>query len=117
MHLIRFNPQLISPNVPEGLDDVGGDGGSALMRVGLPGECDGVLGHLRHDGLLRRPWQLNELGDSGHRRHSALCFTDERTVHTCSLTTNVLRFSLVVVVFTLSWGKDVRESVQFAVTG
>lgn len=52
--------------VPEGLDDVGGDGSAALVRVGLPGEGDGVLGHLRHHRLLRRPRKLNKLRNSGY---------------------------------------------------
>lgn len=52
--------------VPEGLDDVGGDGSAALVRIGLPGEGDGVLGHFRHHGLLRRPRKLNKLRNSGY---------------------------------------------------
>lgn len=102
--------------VPEGLDDVGGDGGSALVGVGLPGEGDGVLGHLRHDRLLRRPRQLNELGDSGHWRDSALCYTHKRTVHTLSCATT-MGCAVVLALgffffFTLSWVKG--EGVKSA---
>ena len=52
--------------VPEGLDNVGGDSGPALMWVGLPGESDGVFGHLSHHRLLWRPWKLDELRNSGY---------------------------------------------------
>lgn len=60
--------------VPESFDNVGGDSGSAFMRVGLPGEGDSVFGHLCHYRLLRRPWKLDELRNSGHRRNSILCY-------------------------------------------
>lgn len=46
---------------PEGLDDVGGDGSSSLVRVGLPGQRDAVLGHVRDDGFVRRSRQLEGL--------------------------------------------------------
>ncbi len=52
--------------VPESLDDVGSDGGPAFMRVRLPGEGDGVFGHLCHYRFLWRPWKLDELRNSGH---------------------------------------------------
>lgn len=52
--------------VPERFDNVRGDGGPALVRVGLPGEGDGVFGHLRHYRLLWRSWELEELRNSGH---------------------------------------------------
>lgn len=63
---------------PEGLDDVGGYSGPALVRVGLPGEGDGVLGHLRHYRLLRRPRKLNELRHSGYWRESVFCYVDRK---------------------------------------
>lgn len=59
--------------VPEGLDNVRRDSGAAFVRVGLPGEGDGVFGHLRHYGLLRWAWKLDELRHSGYRRDSILC--------------------------------------------
>lgn len=52
---------------PEGLDDVGGNGGASFMGVGLPDEGDSVFGHLCHYRLLRRPRKLDELRSSGYR--------------------------------------------------
>lgn len=48
-------------NSPEGLNDVGGDGSSSLVGIGLPGQRDAVLGHICDYGFVRRTWQLEGL--------------------------------------------------------
>jgi len=57
---------------PEGLNDEGGDGGTPLVSVGLPGQRDAVLGHVRDYGLVRRTRQLEGLRGLGDRRVGAL---------------------------------------------
>lgn len=54
-------------NTPEGLDDVGGDSGSSLVGVGLPGQRDAVLWHVCDYGFVRRTWQLEGLCGLSHR--------------------------------------------------
>lgn len=48
MYIVLKKRDGVHPASPEGLDDVGGDSGPPLVRVGLPREGDGVFGHLRH---------------------------------------------------------------------
>ena len=57
---------------PECLDDVGGDGGSALVCVRLPGQRDAVLRHICDYGFVRRTWQLEGLGGLSYGRVRAL---------------------------------------------
>lgn len=59
-------------NTPEGLDDVGGDSGSSLVGVGLPGQRDAVLWHVCDYGFVRRTWQLEGLCGLSHRGVCAL---------------------------------------------
>lgn len=61
LNIWLWYPVLACHTVPEGLDDVGGDSSPTLVGVGLPGEGDCALGHLRHHRLLGRAWQLDGL--------------------------------------------------------
>lgn len=72
------------PCVPESFNNVGGDSGPAFMRVRLPGESDGVFGHLRHYRLLGRSWELDELRNSGYWRNTILCYRNRTKTPLCA---------------------------------
>ena len=66
-------------NSPEGLYDVGGDGSSSLVGVGLPGQGDAVLGHVCDDGFVGGTRQLEGLCGLSRWRICALWVLVERT--------------------------------------
>lgn len=58
--------------VPEGLDDVGGDGGAPFVLVGLPRQRHAVPGYVGHHWLLWWPRQLDGLRGPGDSRGPSL---------------------------------------------